>query len=92
MNGSCYYESEECMTQPDAHAQCIGKGARLLEITSDKESRFIQERINASSVWLDLTRAGAGKIPVKLFVFNHYLENITSSYLLQIIRSAKGER
>ena len=61
-NESCYYKMEGCMTQQNAHAQCISKGARLLEISREEESRFIQERIvNGSLVWLDLIRSGSGK-------------------------------
>ena len=61
MNGSCYYEVDDCMTKQDAQTQCISKGAALLKTTSDQESIFIQERINTSSVWLDLTRSDSSK-------------------------------
>jgi len=69
MNGSCYNEELNCMTQQNAHSQCTSKNARLVDVTSEEESRFIQERIDDSLVWLDLIRSGSGKFSPCCFCF-----------------------
>jgi len=59
------------MTQQNAQAQCTSRNASLVDITTEEESRFIQERINASSVWLDLTRSFSGNVII-IFLFLKY--------------------
>jgi len=45
------------MSKQSAHAQCISDGGMLPVIKNDKESIYIQEKIENSTVWLDIVKS-----------------------------------
>ena len=59
-NGYCYQKLPgRCMSKQSAHARCIANGGSLPVIKNDRESIYLQEQIEDSSIWLGIEKSSS---------------------------------